>query len=249
MLNWIITDLHEDIHSLKMFFEMHSSCNRASKVYSLGDNIGFSSFYEKYESRRDANSCIEMLLNNDIKTVKGNHELNFLKIIPKIPFFIYPEKQYIANEKIISDNIWSYQDEFVTNLHLHNFPFINNSDDIIIDNNILYSHFLYPDFNGNLVLNKTRIDQLLPVHFLFMEVNKIKISFVGHTHIDYPLIVSSTKRKIKLNDREFFFLDPKENYIIFCPPLNSYFSDTSKFLSYCDDTGILTFYSLGCKEA
>lgn len=254
MSNIIITDLHEDFYSLQTFFALKKSPDNISEIYSLGDNIGFSIHYKKYQYRRDADRCIELLRKNNVQTIIGNHELNFLKKNPNIPFFIYPESWYHLDkeEKFNCSNksIWLYQDEFSTCLEPNNMHFVENMNDFIIKNNILYSHFLYPDFNGTLILRKVLINKLLPIHFVFMSINKIGISFIGHTHIKNPTIISSDGSKKELNIKEKeIYLDPQINHVVFCPPMNSYVENTIKYLSYCEVTRLLIFYSFECRDA
>ena len=193
-----------------------------------------------------------MLRDHNINSVLGNHDLNFLKRNSKIPFFIYPQNwnDLSIREKIEHKSVWIYQDEFSTELNDENFLYINNSKEFFIKNNILLSHFLYPDFNGNLIFKNELINKLLPVHFIFMEVNKVKISFVGHLHLENPIVISSKKEKKELKEGEKVFLDTdNKSYVIFCSSINSYSNNKSKFISYCDKSKILQNHFVEIIEA
>lgn len=252
MKYYIFSDLHEDEISLKKTLDIISSENEPFVIYSLGDNVGFSKHYHSSASKRKANKCIDLLIKNNVNSVIGNHDLNFLNKKPLIPFFIYPNEweKLSIKEKIKRSGVWLYLDEYLTKLSKKNHLYIEKNTDFLINDDLLFSHFLYPDFNGNLILKNNLIEKLLPVHFIFMEINKLKISFVGHLHTQTPILITSKKEKIILNDDESLFLDTENlEYIIFCPSLNSYKSNKPKFIKYCDKTKKLECYFADIIEA
>lgn len=252
MIFFIISDIHEDYLSLEKVFKIINNEKDLFRVFSLGDNVGFSKHYLKNEYRRESNKCIDILRLNNVISVLGNHDLNFLNLKPSIPFFEYSKnsKELDSQIKYQQTSIWLYLDELKTFLNDENLTYLREASNYIIENEVLFSHFLYPDINGNLVIKNKLVNKILPVHFLFMEINNIKLSFVGHLHLDKPIIVTSNLEKIEMTENVDFKIDfEKTSFIIFCPPINSYKSNFSKFVSYNRKLKTLKYYTLDITDA
>ena len=80
---------------------------------------------------------------------------------------------------------------------------------------LLFSHFIYPDINGNLkVFSNSKYG--FSSHFEWMEKLKVNISFVGHAHISGVGIVSKKGSKINKFGRYSLNTEPQ---VILCPSL------------------------------
>jgi len=232
MKYFIISDIHEDFYSLENVLNFITK-EECYKVISLGDNVGFSEHYnfKNTINRRNADKSIDLLIEEKVISILGNHDFNFLNKAPKNSF-------YLINN-ITIDQRWLYEDELKTTFNdRSNVNYLDDLDELFIDGNVLFSHFLFPDLSGMLKLTKESIKSLVKTHFLFMDSSGLKISFVGHTHIKFPLIISDNGQEFKLlNTEDEIKLNFKENsYIVFCPPILSYLSKKSSFVSYCDQS-------------
>ena len=247
MNHYILSDIHEDFYALQKVISEISQDTQPYAIHSLGDNIGFSTHYQSQKHKRNANGCISLLKANHVASVLGNHDLHFLGRKPKLPFFIPPPgwEALSLDEKIEHGGIWLYLDELPTQLDNDNFAYLDNLDDYAMYPDLLFSHFLFPDFNGSLILKKGQPDKLLPVHFIFMQINKLKLSFVGHLHMQQPIIISSQMEKRVLKSGESIFLDTTNtSFTVFCPAINTYNSQQSKFMSYSEESGILKYHCI-----
>lgn len=219
----IISDIHEDLISLKLALESINKLN-IDKIFCLGDVVGFENSYYKYEDTRAAKGCLELLVRNSVKIIAGNHEIN---AVEQMPYYykeiFFPENWYSIpiNEKVRKyDHLFfTYKNEAITDLGNKDLDLIKNLKSWEILNiksgKVSFSHFIYPDINGNLTTffnNKSGFS----LHFNWMKKNGINISFVGHTHVDGVGI--ATDKNLKINKFGFYSLE-NEAYIILCPPL------------------------------
>jgi hypothetical protein len=246
MNHYILSDIHEDYDALQKAISEISRDKSPHAIYSLGDNVGFSKHYPQ-QHKRNADGSINLLISYRVTAVLGNHDLHFLEKKPRLSLFIPPvEWEALQEDRKIEDGyFWPYPDELPTALGNDNMAFLKSRQEYAIYRDLLFSHFLFPDPNGCLVLKKGLPEKLLPVHFIFMEVNKIKVSFVGHLHIKQPIVISSKMEKTVLQEGESIFLDTTDDsYTIFCPALHTYRSPRSKFISYDDDSSMVRLHSI-----
>lgn len=245
MKYFVFSDVHEDYKSLKNVYKFIVSENITDyKTVSLGDNIGFSSHYYLQDCmNRNANACINLLKQNKTISVVGNHDLNFLNKQPINSFSLFPQNN-LKNKK--NDKVWLYQDELKTNIKESNINYLDQLNEFFIDSEIIFSHFLYPDLTGNVILTKETLRLFIKTHFIFMSLNQLKLSFIGHTHTKNPIIVSDKGEEFRLSSNDEIKLNLSEgSYIILCPPLLSYHLKRSSFVSYCNISSVLKYYNLG----
>ena len=244
MKYFIFSDIHEDYKSLENVFNfIVSEKIKDYKTISLGDNIGFSSHYYLLNCiNRNADACLNLLKQNNTISVVGNHDLNFLN---KQPINSFPFFSHNNFKKKINDKVWLYQDEQKTNIKKPNINYLEQLNEFFIESEIIFSHFLYPDLTGNVILTKETLRLFIKTHFIFMSLNQLKLSFIGHTHTKNPIIVSDKGEEFRLNSGGEIELNlNKSSYIILCPPLLSYHLKQSSFVSYCNVTSVLKYYNL-----
>lgn len=215
----IISDLHEDIDSLIKI--VSASKNKNQKNISLGDNIGISKKYYSHINN-DANACLSLMKKHQFIGVRGNHDNFHLNIIPKQSIFLYPESLYpsdINTTNIFNHKVWSFSDEEPTSLTEENFKYLQTFEEYLIQDDILFSHFLFPDVTGSVKLREINFREILNIHFLYMKFNNLSISFVGHLHVNEVHIISNKRGRLIIKQSHFKFEKQHEyeNFIVLCP--------------------------------
>ena len=219
----IISDIHEDFISLCAVMAAISKLN-IDKVFCLGDVMGFENTYYTYEDTRTAKGCYELLYENSVTIIAGNHEINAIERIPHYyKEILFPENWYSIpmDEKIrkYEHLYFTYKNEATTDLQNNDFDRIKNLKSWeVLDTEsgkVSFSHFIYPDINGNLTTFFNNKSGFAP-HFDWMKKNEINISFVGHTHMDGVGVV--TGKSLKINKFGLYSLGA-EPYIILCPAI------------------------------
>lgn len=221
MLIAIISDIHEDIVNLQKTLDQLLKLN-IDRIVCLGDVVGFDNNYYKYEKTRSAQKCIHLLKNYSDINVAGNHDLNASKCLPYFRKLIgFPDNWYTISmeekERKYQQKFFLYKDEAKNDLSKQDKEFMKdfNSWEILDADTlpILFSHFIYPDINGNMTtFNNTK--KGFSQHFEWMEKLKVNISFVGHAHINGVGIAKKKSLKIKKNSKHTLSADPQ---IILCP--------------------------------
>ena len=187
----IVSDIHEDFENLQKALNTINELN-PDKIVCLGDIIGFESKYYEYENSRSAKKCVQFLQKESDIIVSGNHELVATKQIPHFSQQIgFPNDWYTMDfqkkEEKYKNDFFLYKDEAENDLgidelkllsELKSWEFLNNKDMCI-----MFSHFIYPDINGNRI-NFFNTKKGFLSHFEWMSTNDIDISFVGHAHIE-----------------------------------------------------------------
>ena len=219
----VISDIHEDIVNLQLALDQIFNFN-IDEIICLGDIIGFESSYYKFDKIRSAQKCFQLLNKYSDIIVAGNHELHATDGLPHFRKKIgFPENWYsISMEKrkeIYGHKFFLYRDESENDLNKEEKEAIKklNSWEVLeLDNmKLLFSHFIYPDINGNLKVFSNSKDGFFK-HFEWMKKLEINISFVGHAHISGVGIV--TKKGSKINKFGRYSLNT-EPQVILCPSI------------------------------
>ena len=97
-----ISDIHSNFDALKAVM-IDIKKNRVEKIFCLGDIINY--YYEPHK-------CIDLLIRNNVKCIKGNHENIFFESIKskkKARMFskLYGNSIYI-NFKLLKKNIYRF---------------------------------------------------------------------------------------------------------------------------------------------
>ncbi len=187
----VITDVHEDVVSLKKALRMIET-EKCDYIVCLGDILGYPYMRAKYETSRSATECISLIKRNCRIVLLGNHDVFHLKKIPvSNAGFQFPENWHeLSHEEIKAigkGRIWNYSDDYRTVLTDSETDYMNSLSEYYvkeIDNNrILFSHFVYPNFTGYIsTINGGKYD--LTSHFSWMQQNLCGISICGHMHIE-----------------------------------------------------------------
>jgi hypothetical protein len=195
------------------------------KFACLGDIVGTSLHYKNNESR-NADACLNLLQSIDSVITIGNHDLFHLNKTADNSVYKYPKDWYhFSKEEQYKKNrfVWNYKDELTTKLSNKHTQYLNSISEFHIENNMLFSHFLYPDLTGSLAANSEIIKILLPTHFLFMKIHSCFISFVGHLHVDKPFVLTNKgKKEMLINKTTYLSKLEGDLFIVFCPPLVNY---------------------------
>jgi predicted phosphodiesterase len=199
----IISDIHEDIINLEKAFHLleRYSCD---KIVCLGDIVGYSYFYN-FEKSRDANKCLSLVKEKCDINLAGNHDIHAIEKLPIINnCFQYPENWYSIDiderVKQSNDKVWTYADELPSDITKENRDFIDSLSYFNIYNhnefNILFSHYLQPDFSGSITKPLIKGDDIIE-HLDYMKANNCLIGFSGHTHIEGVRIGTKKGYKVK----------------------------------------------------
>ena len=109
----ILSDIHEDFTSLyKAIRLLEKNC--CDELICLGDIVGFNTSFPKYQNKRDASLCLEMVMDNCKHVIVGNHDLFAARKTPESnPGFEYPPNWYNLElekrKQMANDKIWLYE--------------------------------------------------------------------------------------------------------------------------------------------
>jgi len=206
----LVSDIHEDVVSLKTAMQRieREGCN---EILCLGDIVGFNPNYYSHGNTRNARECLDIVRQNCMTVIPGNHDLHAIEKIPApTAAFTFPENWYQlgpGERKILAaGRIWLYEDG-------EEAPIISDKQKQwlaglpgagILETecgNILLSHYAYPNLHGALKHFYLKPDEF-KAHKVFMEHNGCSISFIGHMH--HPgLLISSRRIRTRSFDHSY----------------------------------------------
>jgi predicted phosphodiesterase len=191
----LISDIHEDIHSLIGICEKVDK-QKIDKTICLGDISGFSLPHYYHFDNRNASECLQIIRDNCDLTILGNHDLNIIKRLPQHDnYFDYPENwydlTYQQKKDISKEKLWLYEFNELDPLYYdEDIKFLKSLNEVEVMNvgnrNILLTHYVYPNTSGSGQKFYFQYHELKP-HFELMKQKNCTISFFGHTH--YPGII------------------------------------------------------------
>lgn len=199
----IITDIHEDITSLKEALRRIDKMH-CDEIVCLGDISGYSVPYYDYLGSRNAHECLALVKSNCKTVIIGNHDIHAASIIPQnCSFFDFPVNWYKLNyhdrHKLAKDILWLHEENDLNPLYkdndieyLKSLPeqYVLNTSDI----NILFTHYVYPNISGLKKEFYTYGDEFNQ-HFDYMDSLDCGISFTGHAHVKG--FFTATRNKFK----------------------------------------------------
>lgn len=195
----ILSDIHEDIQSLKQAFGILEPFD-CDEFVCLGDISGYNVDAFSFHNDRDANKCLSLIKSKCSIVIPGNHDLYNIRRIPEyVSNFIYPENwyelTYDERDYLSQNKIWLYEQfDLSPMLNRKNISYLKSLNEYIIqefeNQKILFSHNAHPDFSGS-SKHFIKSQSELHSHFDFMTQNDCQISFGGHQHPEAGIIASS----------------------------------------------------------
>jgi predicted phosphodiesterase len=185
-----LSDIHEDIESLRAAIAEleRRGCDH---LVCLGDIVGFTLPFMKYIGTRDANLCLDMVRDQCIAVVAGNHDLYAVRRVPAYNAgFPYEENWYDLDYEIRArrskNRVWLYEDsELPAFLDARSKEYLLGLPEFMVvtldDIPFFFSHFHYPDLSGSRIDSLKKARELWP-HFRFMTEQDCLLGFSGHGH-------------------------------------------------------------------
>jgi len=221
----IITDIHEDLVSLKNALRKIDKM-KCDEIICLGDISGFSAMYYNYLESRNAHECLRLLRENCSTILLGNHDIHAGKIIPEISdFFQYPDNWYDIDyhdrQELGGRILWLHEEDDLDPLYKQSdITFLKSLKQISIKDvnafNILFSHYIHPNTSGlkrEFYSYRDEFNQ----HFDYMLNHDCMVSFTGHAHTNGCFL--ATKRKFKEFGYKKFEISFQEPICIGIPPI------------------------------
>ena len=185
----IITDIHENVEMLREALRL-ASVNKCDEIVCLGDIVGYDQRFYTFIQKRSATTCLDLVRSNCRWIVPGNHDLFAAGRVPSYTNgFKYPDTWFEMNagerKKVAQGKVWCYDADAPNDLSEDDRSFINSLPEYItlsVDQiSCLFSHYIYPDFTGSTTQYLKRNYQLQGL-WEFMNLQKVKYSFSGHSH-------------------------------------------------------------------
>lgn len=185
----IISDIHEDIEHLEKVFSKIGELGTDMNV-CLGDIIGYSSIYYRYESARDASACIQMVREKCEIVIPGNHDFSACERLPvHSSVFDYPDNWYELNiqerNELSDDKLWMHEDDLDPGLSEEEKEYLYSLPELTVQEldgyRILFSHYAYPNLSGMKKGSYTWKDEYTD-HFFLMKEHDCEIGITGHAH-------------------------------------------------------------------
>lgn len=221
----VITDIHEDLVSLKNALRKIDKL-KCDDIICLGDISGFSAMYYNYLESRNAHECLKLLRENCSTILLGNHDLHAGKIIPEISsFFQYPhnwfELDYHDRQELGGRLLWLHEEDDLDPLYKQSdVQFLKTLKQTAVKEfssfNILFSHYIYPNISGLKREFYSYRDEFKQ-HFKYMSEHNCQVSFTGHAHTNGCFW--ATKKQIKEKGYKKFEISADEPICIGIPPI------------------------------
>lgn len=199
----IITDIHEDLTSLKEALrkiEFH----KCDEIICLGDISGFSVPYYTYLHTRNAHECLSLVRSNCKIVLLGNHDIHAASITPKhCTFFDFPQNWYELNyhqrHELGNDTLWLHEENDLNPLYKNDdLAYLRSLPEYAVlkthECNILLMHYVYPNISGLKKEFYTYGDEFQQ-HYSFMNQLDCTISFTGHAHVKGFFVATPNKFK------------------------------------------------------
>ena len=244
----LITDIHEDLASLKEALRLIGK-NKIDEIACLGDISGFSAPHYRYFETRNAHECLRLIRENCQTILIGNHDMHAARILPEIcPFFKFPnnwyDMDYHDRYELGKDILWFHEEYDLDPLYKQeDIRFLKKCKNagVVNTNNgrVFLSHYVYPNISGIRRSFYTYADEFKQ-HFNYTNLLNCTISFVGHSHVKGMFSATSKAfRRHKLMVREL----PSRNVCIGVPPITQN-GAKSGFLIYDSDANTVQSISI-----
>jgi predicted phosphodiesterase len=188
----IITDIHENAEMLQEALRL-ADFNKCDDLACLGDMVGYDRRFYKYDCKRSAKTCLDLIRSNCRWIVAGNHDLFAAGKFPSYTNgFEYPDNWYKMNSEerksVSAGKVWSYEGDAPNDLGENEIEFLKSLPEYFaislagVDS--LFSHYIYPDLTGSTTKYIERSFQLKGL-WEFMNKKNVKYSFSGHSHASF----------------------------------------------------------------
>lgn len=168
----IISDIHEDIDSLRKILQKAES-KGYDLLVCLGDISGYSLPYYAYDNSKNASACLALVREKCEIILAGNHDLHAAGRSPNLP------------KEIQGQETWQHEQDLNPGYNKDDIRYLESLPTFKVlpvqDYNILFSHYAYPNLSGYVKGFYTR-DQDFQAHFAFMKEQECSLCFMGHTH-------------------------------------------------------------------
>ncbi|HBS88287.1 MAG: hypothetical protein A2W91_17780 [Bacteroidetes bacterium GWF2_38_335] len=186
MLTGLITDIHEDLVSLKKIITALEKAG-CTELICMGDIVGYAKPFYHYEETRNADECVEIIRKNCVNTVLGNHDLYHIGRLTEFKAgIIYPQDWFTMEtskkSRLFADKLWIYDDDFPVKLSSDNIEFLKSCPEFAIyQDRFFISHYLFPDLSGSL---KKFVNNPFSAwkHFRFIKKYGCHTGICGHVH-------------------------------------------------------------------
>lgn len=197
----IISDIHEDVVSLRLAFQKIEK-HKCDEIVCLGDISGFSAPHYDYYNTRNASECLKLIKSHCKIIIAGNHDLHSARITPKInPEFNYPENWYTYDYhkklELSKGYLWLYDNDELNALYRQtDIDYLKTLPEIEMrtENHykIMFTHYCYPNLTGSMRVFYNFIEDF-EEHQNFMNKNQCNLSFVGHRHFGGLMVVAKNQ--------------------------------------------------------
>jgi len=185
----LITDIHEDLPSLKAIIKKAEQVGY-DQMICLGDICGFSHPYYTYRDRRDASACLSLVRNTCSLIIPGNHDLHAAGKIPEHSrIFDFPENWYeldaASRESLAEGRLWTHADDLYPGYSQEDLSFIRDLPEFDIleteKHRLMFSHYAYPNLSG-FGSDFFAYAKEFGSHFQWMDSKGCSMAFIGHAH-------------------------------------------------------------------
>lgn len=162
----IITDVHGNLEALNAILEDIKQRN-VDEIFSLGDNIDIGP---------NSKECIDKLIEHNIKSTLGNHELYLIRGTDIEPSIKDEEKEHY---KWVKDSLTDKEINYINNLPLY-YEITVDYNNEINSNKIILCHYLIENKDAKQPFEKDNLKNGIKLWLKYNDPNKTYI--IGHLH-------------------------------------------------------------------
>lgn len=167
----VITDIHGNIEGLNAILNDIKK-NNVDQILCLGDTIGIGP---------NSKECIDILIDNKIKMVLGNHELYLLKGTDIEPTIIGEEKEHYT---WVKKSMTEREINYIKKCPLY-YEYKISYDNKFQDKKIIFSHYLIKDINAKQPFESNHLKKDVNLWIKYNDPNVIHI--IGHLHNNFNI--------------------------------------------------------------
>ena len=162
----IITDIHGNIEALNAIIEDIKE-KSVDAIFSLGDNIGFGP---------NSKECINKLIEYDVKSILGNHELYLIRGTDIEPSITNEEKKH---HEWIKKSLNDKEINYIKSSPLY-YEINIDYDNKINNQKIILCHYLIQDKNALQPFEQSNLEKEIDLWIKYNNPNILYI--IGHLH-------------------------------------------------------------------